>query len=86
VTASDDDAPLIVAGYVAMWRQHSGSGHGLRWPLLLRSRPMNVDGQTGVHARITSGGVEELSHAAAQVHMLTRRAFDLHELRRRAHA
>lgn len=75
--ATGEDAENLIAGFVLMWRRHSGSAHGLRWSLLLRSTIVREDAG-GTHARITADS-GELMMAASGVSLMLMEAFKLYD-------
>jgi hypothetical protein len=81
-TTSSSSEHDIVTTYRMIWRTHSGTAHGLRWPALHRTEILGPLARGGASGRLTAGGLPALSMSASAVALLTMRAIDLYEERR----
>lgn len=73
----------ITASYVLGWRDGSGIAHAMLWPALRRSVPIRQAGPGRSHHKLTTD-IDEIAHAAARVHLLTDKAVELFDRRRRS--
>jgi hypothetical protein len=69
----------LVATYRIIWRTHSGTAHGLRWPALLRTEILGQFARGGHSGRLTAGGLPALTMSASAIALLTQRAIELYE-------
>ena len=81
MTSSSSEHDLVTT-YRMIWRTHSGTAHGLRWPALHRTEILCPLARGGASGRLTAGGLPALSMSASAVSLLIMRAIDLYEQRR----
>ncbi len=72
----------LVTTYRIIWRTHSGTAHGLRWPALHRTEILGQFARGGHSGRLTAGGLPTLTMSAAAMALLIKRAIELYEERR----
>jgi hypothetical protein len=82
-TTSSSSEHDLVTTYRTIWRTHSGTAHGLRWPALHRTEILGSLARGGAAGRLTAGGLPALSMSASAVSLLIMRAIDLYEERRK---
>lgn len=85
VAAGEAEPELILAGYMLGWRDSSGNAHGLRWTAMRRSAEVTNDCDGRPHYR-ASADIDKIVATAGRVHILTCRAVDLYDQRRRSPA
>jgi hypothetical protein len=82
--SGESDPQLIVVGYMLGWRDGSGVAHGLRWTAMRRSAEVREDANGRPHYR-ASADIDKIVAAAGRVHLLTCRAVELYDRRRRSY-
>lgn len=74
----------IAAAFILSWRDGSGIAHAMLWPALRRSELIREEAPGRSHHKLTSGGIDEIAFAVGRVHLLTNKAMELFDRRRRS--